>query len=272
MHVSALFRYPVKSLGGHPLDSVALEHCGIAGDRRWMVVDARNRFVTRREVPAMALVGVEVTATGLVLTHPALGRCAVDRADERGAVVDATIWRDTVSVRLGADAADAFLSAALGRSVRLAFQYDPLARPVHSAHALDGDHVSLADGFPLLLTTEASLDALNRRLPAPVGMARFRPNLVIAGAGPWQEDRWRLIRVGETVLRLAKPCSRCVITTQEPDTGERLGGDEPLATLRAMGRMVRHGIMFGENAVPERLGTLRLGDPVEVLEVGESRV
>lgn len=268
MHVSGLFRYPVKSLRGHPIEEAVLERCGIAGDRRWMVIDARGRFVTRREVPAMALVDVAVTDRGLLLGHARLGRCAAIVPGADAPAVEAVVWRDSLPVRLGNPQADAFLSEALGRPVRLACQYDAALRPVHSSHARDGDHVSLADGFPLLVTTEASLAMLNERLPTPIAMARFRPNLVVAGAEPWAENRWRLIRLGETVLRLAKPCSRCVIVTQDPDTGERRDGNEPLATLRAMGRVDRGNILFGENAIPERLGTVRMGDIVEVLENG----
>jgi uncharacterized protein YcbX len=268
MHVSGLFRYPVKSLRGHSLDEAVVERCGIAHDRRWMVIDARDRFVTRREVPAMALVDVAVTDGGLLLGHPHLGSCAAIVPDDDAPVVEALVWRDSLPVRLGNLAADAFLSEALGLPVRLACQHDAALRPVHSSHASDGDHVSLADGFPLLVTTEASLAALNERLPSPVTMTRFRPNLVIAGAEPWAESRWRRIRIGETVLRLAKPCSRCVIVTQDPDTGERRDGNEPLATLRAMGRVDGGKILFGENAIPERLGTMRTGDIVEMMEDG----
>ena len=96
-------------------------------------------------------------------------------------------------------------------------------------------------------------------------MERFRPNLVIDGTVPWEEDGWRRLRIGEVVLRLAKPCSRCVIVTQHPLTGVREHGDEPLATLRAIGRGRPGGIMFGCNAVPETTGRLRVGDPVEVI-------
>ena len=268
MHVSGLFRYPVKSLRGHPLDAAPLERCGIHGDRRWMVVDTRNRFLTRRELPAMALIDVAVTTDGLTLAHSQLGECAVRVPAQDTPVEEAVVWRDTLPVRLGNPQADAFLSQALGRPVRLAYQHDAELRPVHSSHAEEGDHVSLADGFPLLVTTEASLGALNARLAAPVTMGRFRPNLVIAGGDAWAENRWRLLRVGDALLRLTKPCSRCVIVTQDPDTGVAPDRNEPLRTLRAMGRVDGGKILFGENAIPERLGIVRVGDAVEVLDGG----
>ncbi|WP_374944364.1 MOSC domain-containing protein [Sphingomonas sp.] len=272
MWLSHLFRFPVKSLGGQALPSSPLEPRGLTGDRRWMVIDARNRFITRRDVPAMALVDAVPAGATLTLSHPVLGSCVAAAPGAAAPVVDAVLWRDTVALRLGNDAADAFLSEALGRPVRLAHQFDASVRPVHPRHAQAGDHVSLADGYPLLVTTQASLAALNARLATPVSMARFRPNLVIAGTAAWAEDRWRTIRVGDAVLRIAAPCPRCLVVTQEPRTGERTDGNEPLTTLRAMGRMAAGGIMFGQNAIPDGHGSLRVGDQVEVLAEGDSNV
>lgn len=269
MHLAGLFRYPVKSLRGQPLDEAVLEPCGIAGDRRWMLVDPDGRFITRRQVPAMATLAVETAGDGLTLRHPDHGDCHVDTPGATAPVIEGQVWKDWLPVRLGDRQADDFLAAILGRPARLAWQHDPRARPIAAAHARPGEHVSLADGFPLLVTTGASLAALNERLAVAVPMARFRPNLVIAGARPWAEDGWRRIRIGAVELRLARPCARCIVVTQQPDTGERLEGNEPLTTLRAMGHATTAGIMFGQNAVPERLGTLRIGDPVEVLETGE---
>jgi uncharacterized protein YcbX len=271
MWLSAITRYPVKSLRGQALSSTPIEARGIAGDRRWMVVDERHRFVTRRELPAMALLEAHPTPGGLALSHPT-GTCHAIIPDDDATVVDATIWRDTLAVRLGNDVADAFLSRVLNRPVRLAYQFEASRRAIDRQYAGEDDHVSLADGFPLLVTSTASLDALNARLTSPVTMDRFRPNLVIAGAEPWAEDRWRRVRIGTVELRLARPCARCIVVTQQPDTGERLEGNEPLATLRAMGRFVEGGIMFGQNAIPDRLNTVRVGDEVEILEEGESNV
>ena len=268
MHLAGLFTYPVKSLRGHGLDVATVEPCGLAGDRRWMLVDPDGRFITRRQVPAMATIAVAATADGLILRHSDHGDCPVTTPDATAPAIAARVWKDELPVRLGNPQADGFLTAILGRPARLVWQDDPRHRPIKPAYARPGDHVSLADGFPLLVTTEASLTALNDRLAGPVPMARFRPNLVIAGAAPWAEDGWRRIRIGDVELRLARPCARCIVVTQQPDTGERLDGNEPLATLRAMGHATADGIMFGQNAVPERLGMLRVGDPVEVLATG----
>lgn len=265
MHLASIVSYPVKSLGGHALPSAVVEARGIAGDRRWMIIDERGRFVTRREVPAMARLDVRPTAEGLTIVS-AGGECRAVRPDGSAPAVVATIWRDTVTVHVGNEEADAFLSAALARPVRLAYQPDTSLRAIDTHFSNPGDHVSLADGFPLLITTEPSLRALNDQLAVPVPMERFRPNLVIAGTQPWDEDRWRRIRIGDVTLDVASPCTRCVITTQQPETGERLEGNEPLATLRAIGRYIRSGTIFGQNAIARSGSVVNVGDKLAVLE------
>ncbi|MES2059107.1 MAG: MOSC N-terminal beta barrel domain-containing protein [Pseudomonadota bacterium] len=271
-HITGLHRYPVKSLRGHALDRATIEPRGIVGDRRWMVVDDTGRFQTRRELPHMARFEVDRDGDALILSHPDLGVHRVGRPDGDAATIEARIWRDTVSVRLASADAAAFLSRALGKPVRLVYQDDMAPRPIDPRYASVDDQVSLADGFPFLITSEASLRALNAHLAVPVGMERFRPNIVIAGADEWAEDRWRRLRIGNVTLRIVKPCARCVITTQHPLTGEQGEGNDPLTTLRAMGRMAKGGVMFGQNAIPDRPGEITVGDQVEVLEEGESNL
>jgi uncharacterized protein YcbX len=141
---------------------------------------------------------------------------------------------------------------------------EAIERPVSPRHGRPGDRVSFADGYPLLLTTDASLGALNDRLDRPVPMNRFRPNLVVDGETPFGEDGWALIRVGEVRLRVVKPCARCVVTTVDQETGEV--GREPLRTLATFRRHEDGGVLFGQNVVHEGPGVLRVGDDVEVLE------
>lgn len=270
MQLSAIKCFPVKSLSGHSRSVSLVDKRGVSGDRRWMIIDERNRFVTRRDVPAMALLSATPSSNGLTISGLS-GECHATTPGVDAPVTEATVWRDTVAVQVANRDADAFLTSALGRPVRLAYQHDASRRGIDPRFSLQDDHVSLADGFPLLVTTEASLDALNQRLAVPVTMARFRPNLVIAGAEPWQEDRWRRIRIGTMDLRITRPCSRCIVVTQQPDTGERLEGNEPLATLRAIGRRTPDGIMFGQNAIPDRPGSVSVGDAVTVIEEGEPR-
>ena len=136
-------------------------------------------------------------------------------------------------------------------------------RPVNPAYGRPGDHVSFADGYPALLASEASLADLNSRLAAPVPMNRFRPNLVVDGTEAFAEDGWSRIRIGEVVFRVVKPCDRCVVTTIDQKTGK--AGKEPLRTLSRY-RKKDGKVYFAQNLIPDAPGTLRRGDPVEVLE------
>jgi uncharacterized protein YcbX len=146
-----------------------------------------------------------------------------------------------------------------------------MMRAVDPAYGAPGDKTSLTDGFPILIITEESLAALNARLSGTIEMRRFRPNIVLRGAGaPWVEDSWRRIRIGGLALRIVKPCSRCIIVTQDPMSGEQHNGNEPIATLRKMGRMGTGGIYFGQNAIADGSAQIRVGDPVEVIELGET--
>jgi uncharacterized protein YcbX len=157
---------------------------------------------------------------------------------------------------------DAWLTDQLGTPCRLVHQPTESVRPLATGRSRGGEHVSLADAYPYLLTTEASLSDLNQRLDRPVGMERFRPNLVVEGATPWSEDGWQRLQIGAVTFRVAKPCERCRVTTVDPDTGET--GPEPLRTLATF-RRHGDGVVFGVNLVAETNGPLRLGDPVTPL-------
>jgi len=273
MHVAALYRHPVKSMGGQSVDRAIVDPIGIHGDRRWMVVNAAGRFLTRRELPHLARIEARPQDDGISLHHAEGGEIHVPFPPSDAATETVRIWKDDVQARIADPRANDYVSTLLGRPLRLAYQADDCPRPVDPGYAAAGDAVSFADGFPLLVTTTPSLDALNARLAVPVAMERFRPNIVIAGDfEPWAEDRWHRIRIGDVELRIAKPCARCVMVTQDPVTGDKVDGDEPLPTLRAMGRQAVSGIIFGQNAIPDRFGAIAVGDAVELIEDGESNL
>ena len=261
MRVAAIHVYPLKSCRAHSLQEAAVEPWGLAGDRRWMIVDDEGRFVTQREEPLLATIEVEVKAEGLELRRgDRLLSVATPGPEAPRRKV--TVWRSTVSVPLAAVS----LEELIGRDLRLAYMDDPTIRAVNPEYGRPEDRVSFADGYPLLLVTMASLADLNARMPAPLPMDRFRPNLVIDGAPAWAEDLWRRIRIGDTVLRIVKPCARCVITTTDQQTGARGGaGGEPLRTL-AKFRRRGTDVFFAQNLLPDAVGTIRVGDAVEVLD------
>lgn len=265
--LAALEIYPVKGLKGLTLDSVAVEPWGLAGDRRWMVVDARGRFLSQREEPRLALIGPAALADdGLGLALAGRGAVTVARPAPDAERVEATVWRDSVSAASAGPEADRWLSEALGLACRLVYMDDPaLARPVDQEFGAPGDTVSFADGFPLLVTTAASLDDLNSRLERPVPMSRFRTNLAVDGGAAWDEDGWRQVKVGEVTFRVVKDCARCAVTTVDQETGIRSADNEPIRTLARFRRVAGGRIIFGQNLVPADRGTIRVGDPVTII-------
>jgi len=268
--LAELRRYPVKSCRGESLPSAVVEPWGLAGDRRWMVVDDAGEPLTAREIPRMMVTTPELTAAGLRLRHP--GRpdleVATPRATDRTVV---TLGRTTVAATLAADPAQAWFTDLLGVAARLVYLDDPTRRPTNPRLTEATDRVSFADAYPLLLTNETSMAMLNDLIAAgpragegPLPMTRFRPNVVIRGACAWAEDGWRRLRIGAADFRVVKGCDRCVMTTVDPDTGAT--GKEPIATL-ARHRRWDGKTWFGVNLVPDTPGVrLAVGDPVEVLE------
>ena len=260
--VRALYRYLIKSCRGTPLDEAIVDARGIMADRRWMVVDAAGNFLSQRDLPRMALVTPRLGDEVMEVTAPDMEPIVVALGSS-GAEVDVTIWDDRcVAVDEGAGAARWFTTV-LGVPCRLVRKSDTDVRRVDPTYAGPGDQVGFADGFSFLLTSQASLDELNRRLPQPLPMNRFRPNIVIDGATAFEEDGWRSIRVGAITFTVAKPCARCAITTTDQLTAER--SKEPLRTLATFRNVPGKGVMFGQNLIHHGTGVLRLGDTVEVI-------
>jgi len=269
MRVASLHTYPVKGCHRLDHDEARVEPWGLAGDRRWMIIDADGVGVTQRETTALVRLRPRPRAGGLVLR--AADRPDLDVAEPvDGPAATVRIFRteEAVPARLAGAGAAAWLTGLLGRPVRLAWLDDPTARPVTKAPAgapiEPGDTVGFADAHPLLLANAASLDALNDWLDEPVPVARFRPNIVVAGAAPWAEDDWigRRLRIGGLAMRVAGPCDRCVVTTIDQESGDK--GREP---LRALGRYRRHelGLLFGVHLIPDGAGVIRVGESVGLL-------
>jgi uncharacterized protein YcbX len=273
--LAAINRYPVKSCRGEALTRGTVQPWGLAGDRRWMIVDDGGGTVTAREFPRLLLARPQLIDGGLRLTHPDLQSLTVATPDGTNLTEVDVFGRLRFPAALADEAAHAWFSKITGTSARLVYLDDPSRRPTNPAYTRDSDRVSFADGYPLLLANEQSLAELNGWIAAgplahegPVPMMRFRPNIVVRGAPGWAEDRWRRIRVGAVVFRAVKGSDRCVMTTTDPDTAAR--GKEPIATLSRY-RKWDGKTWFAMNLVPDVTpGTaypaIQLGDEVEVLE------
>jgi len=263
VRLTEIWTYPVKSLRGVRHARADVQTCGLAGDRRWMLADGNGRFFSQRDVPRMSLVSAAYEGDDLLLSAEGAGALHV-QAPRTGEKRRVTVWHDALQALDAGDAAADWLSVAAGLPCRLMYQDDPASRPLDPKYARPGDAVNLADGFPVLLTSVESLADLNGRLAHAVEMLRFRANLVVEGAAPWAEDNWRRLRIGAVVLRVAKPCDRCIMTTIDPATGERPDPEEPLRTLKTFRRDAKGRVLFGQNLVPEMVGELREGAEVEV--------
>ncbi|MFJ6789615.1 MOSC domain-containing protein [Streptomyces angustmyceticus] len=262
--------YPVKSIAGSGPGEAVVEPWGLAGDRRWLLVDAEGRQITQRQQRTLALARAEAQpGGGLWCTAPGREPLTVE-VPAFGETVPVRMWDEEVEAVPADPAAAEWFGGYLGVECRLVHLDAPeKRRPIDPDHCLPGDTVSFADGFPLLLTATSSLDALNSLIAqgdhadeGPLPMNRFRPNVVVDGTAPWAEDDWRRVRIGEVDFEVAKPSSRCVITTTDQLTAER--GKEPLRTL-ARHRRFGDRLVFGQNLIPRGAGTIRIGDPFEIL-------
>ncbi|MGI5272853.1 MOSC domain-containing protein [Nonomuraea sp. CA-218870] len=271
MRLGSVFFYPVKSTSGHEAAEAGVRPWGLAGDRRYLVVDERGEPLTAREHPIMLACVARPDGSTIKLSGPHAEPLRVTPTSRR---LTAAMGGDRVEVTDCGDDAAAWMAALLGRPARLAWLDDPTRRPVDPAYGRADDRVSLADAFPLLLTTTASLARLDdwvretaaergEELPGALDMRRFRPNVVVEGAGePFAEDSWRRLRIGEVEFRAVKGCDRCVLTTVDPDTYVK--GKEPIRTL-SRHRKWDGKVWFGVNLIPDGTGTIRRGDPVTVL-------
>jgi MOSC domain-containing protein len=270
LSLTSIHRFPVKSCRGESVPELLVEPWGLAGDRRWMLVDEAGAVITAREVNRLVLIDPAITPYGLVVNAPDLPTLAVPTPDPQ-AQTPVSLWDSRLTAAAAGPEADAWFSKAMGCTARLVHLDDPTRRPTSPEFSGPDDRVSFADGYPLLLATEESHAALNdvvldnaRDAREPLPMTRFRPNVVVAGADAWAEDDWRRIRIGDATFRAVKGCARCVITTIDPDTG--LTEKEPIASLARLRRW-DGATWFGINLVPDAAGvTIRVGDEVEVLE------
>ena len=266
--VASVHIYPLKGCRAIDLGESLVEPWGLAGDRRWLLVDSDYRFFSQREHASMArLVVTYGPGDGITVTSDGFAPLWVATPGPAAEMLKVSVWRSTVLAAAAGPSADAWFSAYLGEPARLVYLDDPTRRAVDPEFGETGDVVNFADGYPLLATNTGSLDQLGDWLEAAgerrVPMNRFRPNVVLTGFEPWAEDGWRRIRIGSVSFRVAKPCGRCIVTTTDQVTGQR--GTQPLKMLGAR-RRFGQSLVFGQNLIPDSPGLIRVGDPVEITE------
>lgn len=247
--------FPVKSARGVSVERADVRERGFEGDRRWMFVDEDGGFVSQRECRALARLDASWSSGSLTLAHEG-DSIQVEAGDERRQV---EVWGDRVNARMATGEVATWLERCLGSRLNMAFMDDHSTRRIGDREA----QVSFADGYPYLLTTEASLRELEHESGLHLEMARFRPNLVVDGDAPFDEHGWSSVRIAGVEFEVVSPCSRCVVTTLDPLTGEAQVDNEPMRTLARINR-IDSKACFGVNLIARASGTLSVGDRVTV--------
>ena len=274
MQVEGLNIHPLKSARAVPLESAAIRLDGLAGDRRFMIVEPDGRFITQRELQALARIDATAVGESLLLEMEGSQLLASFEPEDR---LDVLVWDSPVNAAVADEAVNDVLSDWLARPVKLVHMDGLAHRAEGEEWAGNPAPVGFADGFPVLVTTTGSLTDLNRTLVAkgqePVGMDRFRTNILVSCDDPWAEDFWETIEINGIVFDFVKPCARCIMTTQDQMTGERIGGNpiQGLAEKRMSADRRVPGVLFGWNAVPRGEGEVRLGDAVRVVKTRGER-
>ena len=267
--VSELFIYPIKSLGGISVPTANLTSMGFQFDRRWMLVDNNNRFLSQRELPEMALLQVELTKTGLKVFRKLDANSSINIpfAPLHSMKIVVEIFEDHCEAVFVSGSADEWFSEILSIKCRLVFIPDSSKRLVDKKYAFNNEITGFADAFPFLMIGQSSLDDLNLRLENPLPVNRFRPNIVFTGGRPYEEDDMNHFVINEINFYGVKPCARCVIPTINHDNGHQ--SKEPLQTLAAY-RKKNNKIYFGQNLLAEGRGFVAVGDNLKIIKTGPS--
>ncbi|MBG9376649.1 MOSC domain-containing protein [Panacibacter sp. DH6] len=262
LNVSELYIYPVKSLGGVKIQQAMLTDRGFEHDRRWMLVDRDNVFLSQREMPRMSLLKIDMQPGGFDVYHAAKPAerffIAYESNQTERSVV--RVWNDQCIAVNAGNYADAWFSDMLSVQCRLVFMPDDVKRLVDQRYAHNHEITSFSDDYPLLMIGQASLDDLNSRLREPLSMERFRPNIVFTGGYPFQEDDITAFQINGIQFSCAKPCARCVVTNIDQQNG--IKGKEPLKTLSTY-RMQNNKVLFGQNLLYKGNGIVATGDIIE---------
>lgn len=268
--LSRLYIHPVKSMRGIGLTHALADASGLAFDRVFMVTQPDGTFITARQFPQMVRFLPSPLTDGLHLTAPDGSSAVIRFADFSPDAAPTEVWGNHFTALIAPAAINQWLSGFFDREVQLRWVGTNPTRRVKRHEEVP---LSFADGFPYLLTNEASLRDLQQRCPASVQMEQFRPNLVVTGAQAWEEDSWKVVRIGDVVFDVVKPCSRCIFTTVSPERGQKHPAGEPLATLQKFRTAQDNGdVDFGQNLIARNSGVIRTGDEVAVLATGPAKV
>lgn len=261
--IKSLHIYPVKSLGGIDIESSEVERRGLKYDRRWMLVDENGQFISQRKYAKLSLLRAEIKADSLSITDTTgqQGTIDIPLATPKSKSITVTIWDDTCMAKPLNDSVNNWFSEFMNMPVSLVYMHEDSERKADPRYATsEKDIVSFADGYPILILSQASLDLLNQKTEEHIPADRFRANIIIEGVNAHEEDELQTISNGEVQLVGVKPCARCVMTTIDQQTAEK--GKEPLESLSTY-RKEGKKILFGYNFIPTQLGAISVGDSLK---------
>ncbi|WP_274690991.1 hybrid-cluster NAD(P)-dependent oxidoreductase [Spartinivicinus poritis] len=261
--LSAITVYPIKSTAGLSISQAMANREGLAFDRRFVLVDDNGLFITGRQYPQLTLVKSAIVPTGLQISAPGMPTLTIKYSQFTSQYQPITIWKDTIQAQYCYPEYDQWFSKFLGKACHLYFYGENSQRPVRTR---PNDQVSFADGYPLLLISEASLIDLNCRTAEPIEMAQFRPNIVVNGTGAFTEDSWQQIKIGGVHFEVVSPCARCIFTTVNPNSATKSPLKEPVTTLSNYRSDENYNIFFGQNLIALNEGLITIGDSVEVIK------
>lgn len=269
LSISQLYVYPIKSLGGIEINEAHLTDRGFEHDRRWMLVDENNRFLTQREFSKMALLRTAIHANELAVYEKGneAEKISLNLYPTGSNLITVQVWDDVCKAIEVSSEANEWFSNKLNMRCKLVYMPDASVRKVDAEYALNNELTGFSDAFPVLMIGQASLDDLNSRLENPVPMNRFRPNIVFIGGTPFEEDTMKEFEMNGITFYAVKPCARCVVTTTDQETG--IIAKEPLKTLSGY-RTGNNKVYFGQNILYKNNGTIKVGDELKVVQVKEA--
>jgi uncharacterized protein len=263
--LSDIYIFPVKSLGGVRMHQSYVLNPGLEYDRRWMLVDPDGNFISQRTHPNMAMLSIEWNSGEFRILDKLNpnDNIALPIIPTYTKLKKVKVWDDTIIAPLVDPAISKWIQKKIQFPCELVHMPESVTRPIDEKYATSDESVSFADAMPYMLISHASLDDLNSRLGHPVQMDRFRPNLVVSGTAPFEEDSWDIIQIGTVPFKIVKPCARCVMITVDQETGKV--GKEPLTTLSTY-RKAGNKIFFGQNLIPLGKGLIRQNEVVKVVK------
>lgn len=263
--LSAIYIYPVKSLSGIQLTESEVTETGFKYDRKWMLVDDNKKFLSQRRLPKMALIKTKIHEQKLIISAPNKSDLILDLIPKTSHTININIWGEAHPAESISTLANQWFSDFLEQPCKLVYQADKSIRQVDQNFSSPTDRTAFSDGYPFLIISEASLILLNEQMQLNLSMQRFRPNIVLSGSSSYEEDTWRQIKIGTINFRLPKPCSRCSVPQINPKTA--MNDKEPLRTL-SQTRKWNNKVYFGQNALHDTTGFLKIGDTIHTIETG----